>query len=421
MRKMTRRRRRYLWRNLKTSLSRQYNRSLISRILDNPLFYLVLCIVLIYFLAKAYHRAYQESKSDVAYSLEENGLTDWTEIWREMNAGSGGTYSTNADSDTDTENSSDNNSDGAGNLYDADDASDDNGDASDDTSSSSYASSTEVSLIPINLEVIPRMQLCIESLGLSMTDLCDFNYLFDTFYTLNSGTSITSEQLDARTLLSKDLSITGDADEPQILIYHTHSQEAYADSVAGEVSDTVVGVGDYLTQILNEEYGYNVIHDMGIYDMTDGELDRDNAYPKAATAIEAILEEYPSIEVVIDLHRDGVAENVHLITNIDGTNVAKIMFFNGVCRDENGELTDITNPYREDNLAFSLQLRLASMLISEDFCRTNYLKTWRYNQHLLGRSVLVEVGAQTNTVSEAMNAMPYLAQTLDYVLSGGSG
>ncbi len=407
MRKMTRRKRRYLWRNLKASLSRQYNRPLIYRILDNPLFYLIVCVVLIYFLAKAYHRAYQESKTVDAYSLEDNGQTDWESIWREMNASSGDTYADNADSNSDT-------TDGAGNSYDVNNTSD----SAEETSDTSYASSTEVSLIPINLEVIPRMQLCIESLGLSMTDLCDFNYLFSTFYTLNSGTSITSEQLDARTLLSKDLSITGSTDEPQILIYHTHSQESYADSVAGEVSDTVVGVGEYLTQILTEEYGYNVIHDTGIYDMTDGELDRDNAYPKAATAIEAILEEYPSIEVVIDLHRDGVAENVHLITNIDGTNVAKIMFFNGVCRDENGDLMDITNPYREDNLAFSLQLRLASMLISEDFCRTNYLKTWRYNQHLLGRSVLVEVGAQTNTVAEAMNAMPYLAQTLNFVLSG---
>lgn len=401
MRKLILRKRRYPLRGFKSSLLRRYNHPLTSRILDNPLCYLIVCIILIYFLARIYHSVYQESKAVAAYSLENNGQTDWENIWREMNASIDET-----DSDT---------SDGAGN---SDDVNNTSGDDSDNTSDSSYSSTTEVSLIPINLEVIPRMQLCIESLGLSMTDLCDFNYLFSTFYTLNSGTSITSEQLNARTLLSKDLSITSIEDEPQILIYHTHSQEAFADSVPGEVSDTVVGVGEYLTQILTEEYGYNVIHDTGIYDMTDGELDRDNAYSKAATAIEAILEEYPSIEVVIDLHRDGVAENVHLITNIDGTNVAKIMFFNGVCRDENGDLTDITNPYREDNLAFSLQLRLASMLISEDFCRTNYLKTWRYNQNLLGRSVLVEVGAQTNTVAEAMNAMPYLAQTLNYVLSG---
>jgi stage II sporulation protein P len=262
------------------------------------------------------------------------------------------------------------------------------------------------------------MQLCVENLGLSMEELCDFQSLFNRFYTLNSGTSVTGQELDARTLLSKDLSIQGDNSEPQILIYHTHSQEAYRDSETGAVQDTVVGVGEELARILTEQYGYNVLHDTGIYDMTDGVLDRDSAYQNAYPAIETILAQYPSIEAVIDLHRDGVMEDVHLVTEIDGVPTAKIMFFNGVCRDENGPLEDLVNPYLEDNLAFSLQMRLASMLISQDFCRTNYLKTWRYNQQLLGRCLLVEVGAQTNTVQEARNACAPLAQALDYVLGG---
>lgn len=376
--------------------------TLTALITDNPLFYLLLCGLAVYGLTRAYSHAAQKPEAPSGYTQSDETQPDWQQIWREMNRAV--ISDTNiTPQDTPSDSSKDNTSSGIS-----------SGDA--ETS----ASALRTSLIPAGIEVIPRMQLCIEALGFTMEQLCDFDYLFNRFYTLNSGTSITAGQLDARTLLSKDLCIQGDNSQPQILIYHTHSQEAYRDSVPGEASDTVVGVGSYLTQILTEQYGYNVIHHTGIYDMTDGVLDRDPAYQKACPEIEAILEQYPSIEVVIDLHRDGVREDVHLVTDINGKSTAKIMFFNGVCRDENGDLTDLVNPYREDNLAFSLQMRLASMLISDDFCRTNYLKTWRYNQQFLGRCILVEVGAQTNTVQEAMNAMEPLAQTLDYVLGGSS-
>ena len=81
-----------------------------------------------------------------------------------------------------------------------------------------------------------------------------------------------------------------------------------------------------------------------------------------------------------------------------------------------GERTDITNPYREDNLAFSLQMALAAEAKYPDLTRVIYLKTNRYNQHLRSRSALVEVGAQTNTVDEAYNAMPILADLIHQVI-----
>lgn len=367
---------------------------------DSPLFYLLLCGLAVYGLTRAYSHAVSEAAPSSEYVQFDETQTDWQQVWREMNG------AVVYDSTSQTEPSGE--TDAVPSGTDETDSTQEDPDA------------VHTALIPAGIEIIPRMQLCIESLGFTMEQLCDFDYLFNRFYTLNSGTSITADLLDARTLLSKDLSVQGDSSQPQILIYHTHSQEAYRDSVPGEVNDTIVGVGNYLTQILTEQYGYNVIHHTGVYDMTDGALDRDQAYQKACPEIEALLAQYPSIEIVIDLHRDGVREDVHLITDINGTSAAKIMFFNGVCRDENGDLADLTNPYREDNLAFSLQMRLASMLIADDFCRTNYLKTWRYNQQFLGRCILVEVGAQTNTVEEAMNAMPPLAQTLDYVLGGSS-
>ena len=70
--------------------------------------------------------------------------------------------------------------------------------------------------------------------------------------------------------MSRDLSLTTDNSRPQILIYHTHSQEAFIDSVEGDVNDTIVGVGNRLTEILTDTYGYNVIHHTQVYDMIDG-------------------------------------------------------------------------------------------------------------------------------------------------------
>jgi stage II sporulation protein P len=365
-------------------------------------FYLIICILAVWLLGRAFWNEGQSSEN--TSSSHSSETTDSEEETTKSTSGKSSKSSKNTDGEP---NSTELFGDNAG-----------GGDRDDEESGAEQEQAVSVSLITPGIEVLPAMQLCIENLGLSMTELCDFSWLYEKFYTLNSGTSITADELDGRKLLSKDLTITKDSDQPQILIYHTHSQEAYRDSVSGEADQTVVGVGDYLTQILTEQYGYNVLHDTGVYDMTDGVLNRDSAYQNAYPAIEDILAQYPSIQVVIDLHRDGVREDVHLVTDVNGVSTARIMFFNGVCRDENGPLEDLQNPYLEDNLAFSLQMRLASMLISEDFCRTNYLKTWRYNQQFLGRSLLVEVGAQTNTFEEALNACTPLAQALDYVLGG---
>lgn len=252
-----------------------------------------------------------------------------------------------------------------------------------------------------------------ESLG----NVLDFQYLIKNFYVVDGSTSVTEQVLNPSALLSKDVGITKKSENPQILIYHTHSQETFADSVQGDASQTIIGVGNYLTEILTNQYGYNVLHHTGVYDMENGKLERSGAYNRALPAIEAILKQYPSIEVVIDLHRDGVPENVHLVTEVNGKKVARLMFFNGICRDTNGELVELSNPYREDNLAFSLQMGLQLKSKYPQVFRTLYLQKNRYNQHISNRCLLVETGAQTNTLEEAMNAMEILAEILNDVLS----
>ena len=254
---------------------------------------------------------------------------------------------------------------------------------------------------------------------ISMEQLQDFDFVLSNFYTVDSTTSITSDQLNAPELIQMDLRMKTGNDQPQILIYHTHSQEEFIDSVPGDASTTIVGVGDYLTKILKENYGYNVLHVTDTFDIVDGKLDRNQAYNYAQERISQVLEENPSIEVVIDLHRDGVADNQRLVTEVDGKQTAKVMFFNGLSRTkQNGEISYLPNPYIQDNLAFSLQMMLACEKYYPDFARTIYLRGYRYNLHLRPKTLLVECGAQTNTVEEEMNAMEPLADVLNKVLTG---
>lgn len=254
---------------------------------------------------------------------------------------------------------------------------------------------------------------------LSPEALADPDYFKSEFFIEDKNVSIKKNLLDAARFLEKDMTLKQDASAPQILIYHSHSQEAFIDSREGKVEDTIVGVGDYLKSILEEKYGYHVLHVKEEFDMAGGVEDRSLAYDYARDYLEPFLEENPSIEVIIDLHRDGVDKNRHLVTEINGKPTAQIMFFNGVSRTvSQGDVSYLPNPYIEDNLAFSFQLEYQSALYYPDFYRGIYLAGLRYNLHLRPKSILLEAGAQTNTVQEVKNAMEPFADILDRVLKG---
>ena len=124
---------------------------------------------------------------------------------------------------------------------------------------------------------------------------------------------------------------------------------------------------------------------------------------------------------MIDLHGEGVNGSKRLVTEINGKPTAQIMFFNGLSRTkESGELTSLPNPYQAENLAFSFQMEYEAEQYYPGFSRCIYLKGYRYNLHLRPRSVLLEVGAQTNTVEEVKNAMGPFSDILHKVLSGKS-
>jgi len=256
-------------------------------------------------------------------------------------------------------------------------------------------------------------------LDLSMERLANFDYLLNNFFVVDPNTTADSSQINAETFMNTDLTVKGEASAPQILIYHTHSQEEFADSVEGDTSTGVIGLGDYLTEILTNTYGYNVLHDTQTFDLFGGSLDRNKAYNYARDGIEKVLEENPSIDVIIDLHRDGVSEDKHLVTEIDGKQTAQIMYFNGLSYTNNGGNLDyLYNPYISDNLAFSFRLEYEAAQYYPTLTRCVYLKGYRYNLDLRPKSILLEVGAQTNTVEEARNAMEPFAYILNKILKG---
>ena len=260
-------------------------------------------------------------------------------------------------------------------------------------------------------------QIIMETSGSSIIreKLADYDYLMKEFYAVHPSTTADDTLLNAETFLNMDLSIKRE-ENPQILIYHTHSQETFADYPQKEDA-TIVGVGAYLTELL-EERGYGVIHDTTVYDVKNGKLDRSQAYTYALEGIQGILQENPSIQVVLDLHRDGVEEGTHLVTEVNGKPTARIMFFNGTSQTPDGPIEYLPNPNREANLAFSFQMQLKVEEHYPGLTRKIYLKGLRYNQHVRARTALIEVGAQTNTYAEALNAMEPLADILCRVLDG---
>lgn len=254
-----------------------------------------------------------------------------------------------------------------------------------------------------------------QQLQIDLVQLTDYETLVSNFYTIDANTMAGSDQLAVDKLMGVDMTLPREGEEPQILIYHTHSQENFADSVPGDCNTGIVGVGAYLAKVLTEQYGYHVLHHTGQYDVET----RDNAYSRALPAVEQILAENPSIQVVIDLHRDEVAESTRLVTEIEGRPTAKFMFFNGLSRTrKTGDIDYLYNENQEANLAFSFQMQLKAAEYYPGLTRRIYLKGYRYNMHLRPRTLLIELGAQNNTVEEAKNACDPLAHILDMVLRG---
>ena len=249
--------------------------------------------------------------------------------------------------------------------------------------------------------------------------LRDLAQLKKLFYTVDRRTDITREQFDIDRFLAADLTIDNHAEGPKILIFHTHSNERYADS--RDISQGVLAVGAQLKQTLEQTYGIETIHVTDSFDIIDGKSHIIGAYERMEPAVKKILAENPSIQIAIDLHRDGVDESRRLVADVNGKPTAQIMFFNGLSKlyNRDGTLEDIRslpNAHIDTNLALSFHMQLAANDLYPGFARKVYLNAYRYSLHMLPKSLLIEVGAQTNTLEEALNAVEPLAAILARVI-----
>ena len=220
---------------------------------------------------------------------------------------------------------------------------------------------------------------------------------------------------DLEELLLEPLEWELEGTEPKVLILHTHATECYtqAEGEAYELSGeyrtleedyNMLCLGSLVARRL-EEAGIPVIHDRNLHDYPD----YNSAYAHAASSTEEILEEYPSIELVLDLHRDA-ADTAYgqMVTacSIGSETAAQLMFVVGT--DAGG----LSHPDWERNLSLALKLQVLLERENPGICRPLLLTTQRYNQHLGNRALLVEIGAAGNTLREAELAAEALARAV---------
>ena len=208
-----------------------------------------------------------------------------------------------------------------------------------------------------------------------------------------------------RSLLEQDSDLLiRDKSKPSVLVYHSHTTEAYAlldtgyyissDMRSNNPSRNVVRVGDELVREL-EKAGFKVIHDKRIHD-----TDYNSSYDDSRKSVEKYLEQYPSIEVTIDLHRDDITYSnktkVKPTAKINGKKAARMMLISGC---EYGLVKNF--PDWEYNLRFDLQLQRKMNELYKGVMRPILFSQRKYNMYETHNSFLLEVGTDANTLDEA--------------------
>ncbi|HHT86233.1 MAG TPA: stage II sporulation protein P [Clostridiales bacterium] len=237
------------------------------------------------------------------------------------------------------------------------------------------------------------------------------------------GNSNKNEETDYKSALK----VAKHTDSPTILIYHTHTLEAYTPTASNQYiekggrwrttdnSKNIVLVGELLAEALRK-MGFNVIHDTTNHEPPE----LSSAYERSEETMRKYKELYPSITMFIDLHRDAAgdeAENDFIVIN--GKEAAKIMFVVGNGKGATGSGFS-EKPNFEYNLAFADAIREELLRIHPDFVRPTRIKSGRYNQHISNQCLLIEIGHNMNTLEQAVNAVPYLANAI-YEVCGGEG
>ena len=232
----------------------------------------------------------------------------------------------------------------------------------------------------------------------------------------------TSYDVDVAACLASGTVIRAEGDGPQVLIVHTHGSESYTPDAAFPYSPTentrttdtrynVVRVGDELQSVL-EENGVQAVHIRDIFDSPA----YSGSYDRSLAAIEDALAEYPTIQVVIDVHRDSIltddGQAYKTSCTINGEEMAQLMFVVGT--DEGG----LYHPDWQQNLNYVTNLQYQLNRTYPGLMRPVNLRTQRFNQHASTGSMLIEVGSSGNTMPEALAAIRRFGQTLAQDLTG---
>ena len=226
----------------------------------------------------------------------------------------------------------------------------------------------------------------------------------------------TDYEVDLSALTLPELGLEQGSDQPQILIIHTHTTEAYAQSGtdvytatgdARTVDDAynMIRIGEEVAAVL-EEAGWSVVHDTEWYDYPA----YSGAYGRSGASVERWLEEYPSIRVVLDLHRDALTASdgtvYKTVTEVDGEKTAQIMLVVG------SDAGGLSHPNWRQNLALAAAVQSG---LNEDYptlARPITLRSSRFNQQLSPGALLVEIGSHGNTLQEALAAARLFAASL---------
>ncbi|MDR2167867.1 MAG: stage II sporulation protein P [Clostridiales bacterium] len=257
------------------------------------------------------------------------------------------------------------------------------------------------------------------ALEVDLEDLRNPATLRNSMYIVDNRTLFLPEMFDVDQMIGRDLRINPEkigGTAPVVLIFHTHTTEMFVDSDPSDKYTGIVGIGAYLTELLNAR-GIPTMHYTRRFDIVDGRSHIFGAYERQEPYIRQILADNPSIEIIIDIHRDGIEDPApRLITYVNGERTARLMFVNGLStRNVNGVAVPIAylpNPNRACNLAFSFQMQMELNQSHPGLNRRIYLNAFRFSTHFLPKSLFVEVGDQRNTFGEAINAMYPLADAL---------
>lgn len=229
----------------------------------------------------------------------------------------------------------------------------------------------------------------------------------------------TSYSVDVDSACAEEMPFKIDSDGPQVLVVHTHTTECYnGDAMSGETERTtddtrnVIAVGKVICGIL-EEYGIKTVHDTTVHDYPSYQ----SAYTRTLKTIDENLKKYPSIKVVLDVHRDAFiyedGSKLKVTCDQNGISTAKVMLVVGT------DSMGLSHPNWRGNLNFAAKIQNAAEKMYPGLMRPIDLRRERFNMHMTRGSLLLEVGSNGNSLAEALEGGADVAKAIAAVLLNG--